>query len=82
MTTIRADYFGAASFSSIMGISAIIVMIGRDGPIVAGVLYDTTGSYVRVQILAAVARGRSSSSPRPAGGAAHLPGPPTVARRD
>ena len=57
MTAIRADYFGAASFGSIMGISMIIVMIGSvSGPIVAGVLYDTTGSYVRgFEILAAVA---------------------------
>ncbi len=57
MTAIRADYFGAASFGSIMGISMIIVMIGSvSGPIVAGVLYDTTGSYVRgFEILATVA---------------------------
>ena len=57
MTAIRADYFGAASFGSIMGISMIIVMIGSvSGPIVAGVLYDTTGSYIRgFEILAAVA---------------------------
>ncbi len=57
MTAIRADYFGAASFGSIMGISMIIVMVGSiSGPIVAGVLYDATGSYIRgFDILAAVA---------------------------
>lgn len=57
MTAIRADYFGSSSFGTIMGISMIIVMMGSiSGPIVAGVLYDATGSYNRgFDILALVA---------------------------
>ena len=44
--SIRADYFGAQSFGTIMGFSSLIVMIGMIvGPIFAGAMYDTTGSY-------------------------------------
>lgn len=46
MQAIRADYFGRSSFGSIMGFSSMILMIGQmSGPIIAGVLYDRTGSY-------------------------------------
>ena len=30
MTTIRADYFGRASFATIMGFSSLLVMVGND----------------------------------------------------
>lgn len=44
--SIRADYFGAESFGTIMGFSSLIVMIGMIvGPIFAGAMYDATGSY-------------------------------------
>jgi len=47
MAAIRADYFGAASFGTITGVSSMIVMFGMIlGPLVAGVLADRTGSYV------------------------------------
>ncbi len=47
MSAIRADYFGAASFGTISGISSMIVMFGMmGGPLVAGILADRTGSYV------------------------------------
>ncbi len=46
MQAIRADYFGRSSFGMIMGISSLIVMIGTTmGPLIAGYLYDRTGSY-------------------------------------
>ena len=46
MQAIRADYFGRASFGTIVGLSSMIVMFGTTcGPLVAGILADTTGSY-------------------------------------
>lgn len=46
MQAIRADYFGSSAFSQIMGFSSMIVMVGMaSGPIVAGSLADSTGSY-------------------------------------
>jgi MFS family permease len=57
MSAIRADYFGAASFGMISGISSMVLMIGMmGGPLVAGILADRTGSYVPgFHILAALA---------------------------
>jgi sugar phosphate permease len=57
MQAIRADYFGRASFGTIMGLSSLIVMLGQVvGPLVAGVLADSTGSYEGAfTILAALA---------------------------
>jgi MFS family permease len=46
MAAIRADYFGASSFGTIMGWSSLIVMLGMTlGPIVAGLVADISGSY-------------------------------------
>ncbi len=46
MTAMRADYFGASSFGTIMGFSSMIVMLGMmSGPVVAGFMADRTGSY-------------------------------------
>ena len=46
MVSLRADYFGAASFGTIMGVSSLVVMLGMSaGPIVAGYLADVTGDY-------------------------------------
>lgn len=46
MTAMRADYFGASSFGTIMGFSSMIVMFGMmSGPVVAGFMADRTGSY-------------------------------------
>ena len=46
MQAMRADYFGRTSFGVIMGLSALIVMIGQiAGPLVAGALADSTGNY-------------------------------------
>ena len=42
----RADYFGRTSFGTIMGFSSMVMMIGITiGPVIAGISYDTTGSY-------------------------------------
>jgi MFS family permease len=47
MAANRADYFGAASFGAITGVSSMVVMFGMIlGPLVAGVLADRTSSYV------------------------------------
>ena len=46
MQAMRADYFGSGSFGQIMGISSLIIMIGQiGGPLLAGWLDDSTGSY-------------------------------------
>src|SRR3546814_762352 len=46
MQALRADYFGRSSFGTIMGFSSLVVMFGQTlGPLIAGVLYDRTGSY-------------------------------------
>ncbi|MEX2446157.1 MAG: MFS transporter [Dehalococcoidia bacterium] len=43
---LRADYFGRTSFGMIMGFSSMITMVGTVfGPVLAGVLFDRTGSY-------------------------------------
>ena len=46
MQAIRADYFGRRSFGAIMGLSSTIIMVGQiGGPLLAGFLADSTGSY-------------------------------------
>ena len=46
MQALRADYFGTASFGTIMGWSSLVVMAGMSiGPIFAGWMADQTGSY-------------------------------------
>jgi MFS family permease len=46
MTAIRADYFGRSAYGAIMGFSQFIIMFGLiSGPLIAGFLADTTGSY-------------------------------------
>lgn len=46
MVSLRADYFGATSFGTIMGFSSLIVMLGMSaGPILSGYLADVSGHY-------------------------------------
>ena len=46
MQAIRADYFGLREIGMIMGLSAILVAVGQiTGPLLAGLLADTTGNY-------------------------------------
>jgi sugar phosphate permease len=46
MQAIRADYFGRRSIGMILGLSALIIVIGQiGGPIVAGIFADITGNY-------------------------------------
>ncbi|MES2974370.1 MAG: MFS transporter [Pseudomonadota bacterium] len=46
MQSIRADYFGLGSIGMIMGLSGFLIAFGQvAGPMVAGILYDLTGSY-------------------------------------
>ena len=57
----RADYFGRASFGTIMGFSSLVMMVGIvTGPVVAGISYDTTGSYRTGFILLAALSGLGS----------------------
>lgn len=46
MGAIRADYFGRSSIGLIMGLSSMIALVGQvSGPMIAGILADTTGNY-------------------------------------
>ncbi|MFN8586075.1 MAG: MFS transporter [Dehalococcoidia bacterium] len=46
IVTMRAEYFGAKSFGSIMGLSSSVVTIASvSAPFLAGLSYDVTGSY-------------------------------------
>ena len=46
MQAMRADYFGRGSIGMIIGLSAIILLIGQiGGPILAGLFADWTGDY-------------------------------------
>ncbi len=52
---IRARYFGRASFGTIAGLSrALIMPVGVIGPIAAGWIYDSTGSYITAFFLFAI----------------------------
>lgn len=43
---LQADYFGTRSFGTVMGLMALISMVGGlVSPVVAGWIFDTTGSY-------------------------------------
>lgn len=46
MTSMRADYFGARHFSSIMGASMAVFMVGQlVGPLLVGAMADRLGDY-------------------------------------
>jgi sugar phosphate permease len=46
MQAIRAEYFGRANFGMILGVSSLIFTMGNVvGPLVAGILADSTGGY-------------------------------------
>ena len=47
LTSIRGEYFGRRAFATLMGLSMLpnnLVMLG--GPVFAGYMFDTTGTYV------------------------------------
>lgn len=47
LTAIRGDYFGRRSFATIMGLSQVpMTFLILFGPLFAGYVYDTTGTYV------------------------------------
>lgn len=83
MMAIRADYFGRGSFGKIMGLSSLVIIIGTvSGPIIAGAVYDSTGSYkIGFDIIATIALLGSvffflstrPAPPRRAGTTAHGP---------
>lgn len=46
MSAMRADYFGRRAFSMVMGYSSLILMVGAVvGPLLIGVVADSTGAY-------------------------------------
>ena len=46
IVAMRAEYFGARSFGTIMGLSSMAVTVGSvAGPVLAGLSYDVTGNY-------------------------------------
>jgi MFS family permease len=46
MPAIRADYFGRAALGKIQGfMNPVMMLAGAAGPIFAGYVFDTTGSY-------------------------------------
>lgn len=46
MSAMRADYFGRQAFAMVMGYSSLVLMVGAVlGPLVVGLLADTTGEY-------------------------------------
>ena len=55
--SVRADYFGRASYATIMGFSSLIMMLGMmAGPLFAGNLADRLGDYkLAFAIIAGVA---------------------------
>jgi len=57
MAALRAEYFGRTAFGKIMGVSNGVIIIGTiAGPLIAGYVYDQTGSYrIGFDILAAFA---------------------------
>ncbi len=61
MAAMRADYFGRKEIGMILGLSALIVVVGQvGGPMLAGILADTFGNYrAAFTVLACLAGGGS-----------------------
>ena len=77
--SMRAEYFGPHSFGKIMGFSSLIVMLGMIiGPIFAGLVYDSTGSYEIGFTLLAIIAGAGSVLMLFAGSPPPRPGPRPV----
>lgn len=46
MSAMRADYFGRKAFAMVMGYSSLILMVGAVvGPLLIGIIADSTGAY-------------------------------------
>ena len=61
LQSMRADYFGPPNFGTIMGFSSMIMMIGMmTGPLLAGVMFDLTGTYTAGFTFLAIAAGLGS----------------------
>lgn len=56
ITTISVDLFGVGSAGALMGaVLALIGLIGAGGPLLGGIVFDASGSYVNAYILGGVA---------------------------
>lgn len=63
MTSLRADYFGARHFASIMGASMAVFMIGQlIGPVFAGSMADAFGDYRAAFTALAIVAAASSAA--------------------
>jgi MFS family permease len=84
MVALRADFFGAGAFGTIMGWSSLIVMFGMSGgPIVAGVMSDASGDYLSgftllsvLSVFGAACFLGARAPARPQSSAATAPAPP------
>jgi MFS family permease len=88
LQSLRADYFGASSYGTIMGFSSLIMMMGMmSGPLLAGVLADRTGGYeVGFTVLGALAAVGSiffilATKPSPPARLRSIPATPAAERR-
>lgn len=89
MSALRADYFGPASYGTIMGFSSMITMTGMvAGPLIAGILADVTGGYELGFTILALLAGLGSlffwfaTPPAPPDRGARTPTPVPPARRE
>ena len=61
MTAIRAEYYGRRNFAKVMGVSSLVVQLGTvTGPLLAGFLFDRTGSYQLPFVILGTATGLSA----------------------
>jgi MFS family permease len=61
MQALRADYFGSQAIGMILGISALVIVLGQvGGPMIAAVMADMTGNYRAGFTLLAVMVGAGS----------------------
>ncbi len=61
MTSLRADYFGARHFASIMGVSMAVFMVGQlIGPLLVGTMADAFGDYRAAFTVLAIVAAASS----------------------
>ncbi len=62
MAAMRADYFGRKQIGMILGLSALIIMVGQiGGPMLAGILADLTGNYRSAFTVLALMSGAGSA---------------------
>lgn len=62
LTTIAVELFGLRSIGALMGtVMAVIGLMGSGGPVLSGLIFDLTGSYVPALLFGAALQGISIS---------------------